>query len=427
MGDNVEQTEYLLVVQAPCYRVDEKSFATESAFAEHLRVLQKKLAPRFKRLWVAAPQFSDQFYRDNRGHLGQVIESQDHIYFIPLQDVDVSAWAFWTKQAPRVWRTLRERTKRSRIVHCGLLSVPWRPMPLMANIAAKLDGCKVLFVVDIDFRKAAWRYWKSGQWSFKSFILCKLVYDQARLAHMYFATRTSALSLLKSVSMVRDFGRGRPNVRFFWDTAHSIEQVIDSSELEARLTRLANRDQPISLIYFGRFVAYKGIDRMIRAVWQARRTSGRAFVLDLVGSGDELNNLRALVKELGAEEAVRFHDPLPYGEQLFAKIREADLMLATPVAEDTPRAAFDAMAAGIPILAFDIDYFVSLAKESNAVVTARWPDVDAIAEQIVSLDIDRERLNRMSHAALQFARANTQEIWIDRRVAWTLATLDDGR
>jgi hypothetical protein len=33
--------------------------------------------------------------------------------------------------------------------------------------------------------------------------------------------------------------------------------------------------------------------------------------------------LRACVDELGAAEAIRFNDPLPYGQRLFAKIREA--------------------------------------------------------------------------------------------------------
>jgi glycosyltransferase involved in cell wall biosynthesis len=232
------------------------------------------------------------------------------------------------------------------------------------------------------------------------------------------------LLLLKSASMVRDFGRGRQNVRNFWDTAHSFEQVIDKSALEIRMKRLEDSEHPISLIYFGRFVPYKGLDRMIRAVWKARCTSGRAFVLDLVGSGDDLARLRACVNELGAGETIRFNDPLPYGQRLFAKIREADLMLATPLTEDTPRSAFDAMASGLPILGFDIDYYTSLSEESSAVESSPWPDVDAFAARIIALDLDRALLERMSRAAVEFARANTQEIWLNRRIEWTLSLLD---
>jgi glycosyltransferase involved in cell wall biosynthesis len=427
MESRNERTEYLLVVQAPCYRVDERTFATESAFAEHLRVLQKKLFPRFKRLWIAAPQHTDQFYRENHSHLGHVAEQQDHIFYVALTRTDVSTWRFWTKGAFSAWRALRERTKHSEVVHSGLAMDVWRPIPLMAGIAARLDSCKTLFVVDIDFRKHAWRLWRTGQWSLKSYVVCSFIYDPIRLAQMWFATRTSSLSLLKGASMVRDFGRGRQNVRNFWDTAHSLEQVIDKSALKVRMRRLEDSERPISLIYFGRFVPYKGLDRMIRAVWRARCISGRPFVLDLVGNGADLARLRDCVNELGAREAIRFNDPLPYGESLFAKIREADLLLATPLTEDTPRSAFDAMASGLPILGFDIDYYDSLAKESNAVETSPWPEVDAFAARIVALDIDRDRLVRMSRAAVEFARANTQEIWIRRRVEWTLSLLDSSK
>ena len=269
------------------------------------------------------PRLTDQFYQDNRGHLGHVIEQQDQIFYVALNRTNVNTWGFWTKEALAVWRALRERTKHSLVVHSGLASDIWRPTLLLANIAAKLDGCKTLFVADIDFRKDAWRFWKTGQWSFKSYVVCSLVYDPFRLAQMWIAARTSSLLLLKSASMVRDFGRGRQNVRKFWDTAHSLEQVIDKSALEVRMKRIEDTEHPVSLIYFGRFVPYKGLDRMIRAVWKARCISGRAFVLDLVGSGDELMRLRACVDELGEAEAIRFNDPLPYGQRLFAKIREA--------------------------------------------------------------------------------------------------------
>lgn len=424
VGGNNERTEYLLVVGAPCYRVDERTFATEGSFAEHLRVLRKELSPQFERLWVAAPQHTDQFYRDNRDHLGQISEQNDRISYVALNHTNVSGWNFWTKEAFPIWRALRQRTRRAKIVHGSLAMNIWQPSLLLANVAAALDGCKTLFVADTDFRKNAWRLWKAGEWSFKSYMVCRVVYDPFRLAQLWIATRTSSLSLLKGDSLVRDYGRGRPNVHHFWDAAHSLEQVIDEVALESRIKRLDDRDRPISLIYFGRFVPYKGLERMIRAVWKARFSSGRAFVLDLVGSGDDLGRLQSCVRDLGAAEAIRFNDPLPYGQRLFAKIRDADLLLATPLAEDTPRSAFDAMASGVPVLGFDIDYYLSLSKESNAVETTPWLDVDAFAARIVDLDTDRDRLVRMSRGAVEFARANTQEHWVNRRIEWTLSLLD---
>jgi glycosyltransferase involved in cell wall biosynthesis len=419
-----KQTEYLLVVQAPCYRVDDRTFATESAFAEHLRVLQRSLSSHFERIWIAAPQYSDNFYAENASHLGHVVETMDHVFFVPLHPNDASAWQFWTRHVVSVWRTLRRLTRRSSIVHSGLAWDIWRPFPLFATIAAKIDRCKTLFVVDIDFRKDACRLWKTGTWSLKSYLLCRYIYDPIRLAHMYFATRTASLSLLKGANMVHDFGRGRENVRNFWDTAHSLDQVIAKPELDLHIKRLGDKARPLALIYFGRFTPYKGLDRMILAAWKARSLSGRHFVLDLIGSGEDTTRLRTLVDQLGAGEAIRLNGPLRYGEELFARIREADLMLATPLTEDTPRAAFDAMASGVPIMAFDIEYYVNLAKESDAVALSPWGDVDQFAERIVALDNDRESLVRMSRRAVDFARTNTQKSWVDRRVNWTLEMLE---
>jgi glycosyltransferase involved in cell wall biosynthesis len=418
-----DRAEYLLVVQAPCYRVNEQTFATEGAFAEHLRVLQQKLFPRFERIWIAAPQYTDQFYRENCNHLGHIYEGKDKIFYVALNRTDTAVWKFWTNEALGIWKALRARTGRSKIVHSGLAWDVRRPIPLFAGLAARLDGCKTIFVVDIDFRKDAWRSWKTGLWSTKNYVFCKLVYDPIRLAHMRWATRTSSLSLLKGESMVRDFGRGRENVKNFWDTPHSIEQIIDRTMLDARLKSLKDRRRPISLIYFGRFVPYKGLDRMIEAVWNARASSGQPFVLELVGNGHDRSRLQALVEKLAASDAVHFNDPLPYGSRLFEKIRSADLSLATPLIEDTPRSAFDSLASGLPILAFDIEYFGSLSKETIAVLTTPWPDIDQFAKQLLQLNDDRARLQQMSRAAVEFARANTQEIWIDRRIKWTFELL----
>ena len=69
-------------------------------------------------------------------------------------------------------------------------------------------------------------------------------------------------------------------------------------------------------------------------------------------------------------------------------------------------------------------YYTSLLEESSAVETSPWPDIDSFAARIVALDLDRPRLEQMSLAAVEFARANTQEIWIDRHIEWTLSLLD---
>lgn len=83
----------------------------------------------------------------------------------------------------------------------------------------------------------------------------------------------------------------------------------------------------------------------------------------------------------------------------------------------------DAMAAGIPYLAFDTYYYQELL-ESEAGRTVPWLEVDAMAQAIVELERNREQLVNMVEHSIAYARANTQEIWLERRLAWTMLPRD---
>ncbi len=419
--------DYLLVVQAPCARVSAGVFATESAFAEHLRILRKKLGARFDRIVVAAPEMTDAEYGALAGSLGRVDADADGIVFLPLHRTDVRARDFWLHEAAPIWRKLRRAARDAEVVHSGISDDVFRPVMAMANAAGAVEGRDVIFIVDIDFRRDTWRYFKTGIWSLRSFLLNRVVYDPVKIAQVALAPAYCSLELLKSEKMARDFGRGAPHVKSFFNAAHSEHHIVPKDALASKLARLESASAPLELVYFGRMVPYKGIDRAIRAVVEARRRSGRAIALNLLGGGEARPSLEALVAELGAADAVRFHPPVPFGPELFAQVRRFDVSIATPLVEDTPRAAFDALASGLPVLAFDIEYYRDLATASGAVVLSPWEDVGALAEAIVSLDRDRARLAAAARRGVAFARENTADIWLERRVAWTLEMLGKTR
>ncbi|MCB9637047.1 MAG: hypothetical protein H6721_33480 [Sandaracinus sp.] len=82
------------------------------------------------------------------------------------------------------------------------------------------------------------------------------------------------------------------------------------------------------------------------------------------------------------------------------------------------------MARGLPIAAFGINYYRDLEELSGAVRTSKWPDVEDLGRVLVELHRDRSKLSSMSANAVAFARDNTQEQWLDRRVRWTLELLE---
>jgi hypothetical protein len=123
--------------------------------------------------------------------------------------------------------------------------------------------------------------------------------------------------------------------------------------------------------------------------------------------------------------AVRFQDAVPFGPRLFTELRPLHLLLAAPLTEDTPRSALDAMASGIAVLAYATEYYCDLAA-SGAVDLVPWLAVDRMADRIAHFAEDKRRLVPPVEAGLAFARENTQEAWLTRRVQWTRALFEPG-
>jgi glycosyltransferase involved in cell wall biosynthesis len=104
---------------------------------------------------------------------------------------------------------------------------------------------------------------------------------------------------------------------------------------------------------------------------------------------------------------------------LFDMLYASDLLLAAPLSEDTPRSALDAAAAAIPLVAFDTSYYKDLQALGAAVHVSPWPDAEALGRNLAAVATNREALARDVERALLFARDNTQEIWLNRRIEWT--------
>lgn len=411
--------DYVLAVQTAAYPLGNGRFAAESAFAAHLRMLQAGLAPSFDRLVVVAPTIPDAQYEASREVLEELSEERDHIAFVPAFDSSVTRWQFWTREAFPLWRRLGQAMSTASYVHSGIASDIWKPYLALLNLRAWLQRKPSTVVVDIDFRRTSQRYYALGAWSRKSYLVNRVLHDPFKHAQVWLAVRLSDLVLLKSPSMVSTFGGGRSNVRDFLDAAHSEKDVISDQDLERRLSSRQEPGRPLEAIYFGRLVPYKGIDYVIDAVARARALGAKVH-LTLVGGGESLPALREQAASRGVEDAITFVDPVKYGPELFTLVDRADVAVAAPKVEDTPRAALDAMARGLPIVAFDIDYFRNLSEKSGAVALAQWPSPESLAEQLVKLQKDRAAVERMARKAVPFARSNTQEIWLRKRIDWTL-------
>ena len=169
--------DYIIAVQAAAYPISQTSFATESAFAEHLKELREQLGKKFNRMVLIVPRLSEQEYQAAKNHLG-VINSDEHgIIYLPAHYTNTSAKEFWVSSFRDIWKHVNEAVTHASIVQSGISDDVWRPLLAMVNLIAWRAKVPVVFIVDIDFRRHTWRFYKSGIWSRKAYIVNCLLYD----------------------------------------------------------------------------------------------------------------------------------------------------------------------------------------------------------------------------------------------------------
>jgi glycosyltransferase involved in cell wall biosynthesis len=235
--------------------------------------------------------------------------------------------------------------------------------------------------------------------------------------------KLSDLVLFKEPQQVEDFGNGAHHVRFFQDPNFTAKDVIPPAVLESKIKRLEDPKAPLRVMYFGRYVPYKGVDRMIEAIAIAKN-AGANITFDLMGTGDEEPKLKHLVAEAGIGDIVTWLETRPYGLPLFEVLRERDVLLACPLTPDTPRSTWDSIASGMTVLAFDTPFYAGMGKKTGAVETVPWPDAKAMGARLIEIARNKGQLVPVVRRAAEVARDNPHEAWLQRRVDWLFEMMD---
>jgi Glycosyltransferase len=410
------QEAYVLVIPVPGYRALPGSFAIESAFALHLRQLREKLGPLAENMVLVGPGMSPAQYEAEKSHLSLIDENREGIRFHPVFPADIGRLSYLLK-LPGVMRTLWTEIRKASLVHAGNSSL-YRPFEFPALLMARAMGKKTISVTDIDNRTTARMNLKTGRWSRKEYLVTRMLHDSFAHLQQSIGVRLFSLVLLKGEKLAGDYGKGRSNVKNFLDAACSEKQLIEADRLDAKVRALSDPALPVVFTYFGRLVAYKGIDHMLRAFHRAISLGARNVRLQIIGGGPELPRLTTLTDELKLGELVNFRGPVPFNA-LFEQLYPCHVLMAAPLSQDTPRNAIDAMASGQALVAYDTYYYRELASAGAPVTLVPWLDIEAMGRGIADLSLDRERLAGLVRQGVEFARSNTQEAWLDRRVRWT--------
>ncbi|MDQ2777761.1 MAG: glycosyltransferase family 4 protein [Acidobacteriota bacterium] len=188
---------------------------------------------------------------------------------------------------------------------------------------------------------------------------------------------------------------------------HNSAAISDSIPVEAanQIRRNLGLGQNTNvLIAIGRLSFEKGHADLIGALDQLRRSRPNlAWKLLMVGSGPEQANLETAVRQFGLEAQVIFtgqqSDVLPF-------LQISDLMVLPSHSEGSPHVVFEAMSAGVPILATRVGGIPEILTDGQTAVLVPPKNPEAMASGIA-------RLLESPETALSLA-SRAREILVER-------------
>jgi glycosyltransferase involved in cell wall biosynthesis len=132
------------------------------------------------------------------------------------------------------------------------------------------------------------------------------------------------------------------------------EQFVDSidSGILDRLKEMplaSHIGRNLKFVHNGRLVDHKGADLVIRAVAQTRNP----ITLEIIGRGEEKENLKRLATELGLESRITFTDWIEDHSQIHRLLQQYRAFVFPSLAEANGIVVQEAMMIGLPVITLD--------------------------------------------------------------------------
>lgn len=411
---------YLVAIHVPIH-VDGNHKYLSTEWLTSLRLLRDSLQERFGGLTVIAPSRPY-----NPASTSQTLERVDGanegIDLIPSFDNRCRTREYWLRHRKQWREQLRKAVSRAEVVHAGLDDV-YRPISYDGFLEGHRQGRATVFVQDTDIALQT-----KQLNAHRSFVHQIRAAGYAKVFEKWCRSAVSfaSLSMLKGTRLMKRYGPYQRNAHLFHDTSISLHDIVDQELVNRRcetMRQTLKAGGAMRFVYCGRLTPRKGLIDSIEIIAQAS-SQGARVELDIIGDGEQRSELAERIQAVGLQSRVRLLGRVSYGEELFSKLRTYDGLLFTPLAEDTPRMIFDAYAAGLPLIAYDIDYVKERSDEESATWLLPSGDVTASADRLVRLFHRPQTIERLSFAARDAAEYHAAESWYQRRAEWTIEAVN---
>jgi glycosyltransferase involved in cell wall biosynthesis len=203
--------------------------------------------------------------------------------------------------------------------------------------------------------------------------------------------------------------------------------------IETKTTTLSTNDfferedtchaQPYRLLYCGRMAVEKGLLDLIEAL-AIVVAGGSNVILDLVGPcgahDGAVDQISFLAERRGISKRVCFRGYKPLGPELFKMYQGADVFIIPSKFEGFPRAAWEAMAQSVPVIATRVGSIPHFLKHLSSAYLVEPSAPDGLANAIGRL-ISEPALRRcLIKGGMRLAKENT----LDRRAQEMVSAIE---
>ncbi len=160
--------------------------------------------------------------------------------------------------------------------------------------------------------------------------------------------------------------------------------------------------------WIGRMSAEKGPDVLGEALHHLRDLP---VAVSFVGSGRERAALERGVEAAGMAERVSFHGPVEGAARLY---RAFDVIVLSSRTEGTPIVLFEAMAAGVPVVATAVGGVPDVVSDAEARLVPAEDPIALAAAIRDCLEAPAEAASRAAAARRRLERERSADTWLDR-------------
>ena len=311
-----------------------------------------------------------------------------------------SGWN-WPAGIVALGRVVREFTPD--VIHSSLASAN-----LIAQRAGARAGVPVLSTFALSGDPNLMKLYQPGASSLRARMLRKVEQWSARRPHVRFRALTEdskashcAVSRLDP-ALVTVIPRGVP---------------VAEGEVPSRAELGLPADVPV-ILNVGRQTAQKGHDDLVRAFAMVNAT--RPSHLAILGrEGDGTSALQQTIAECGVGERVTV---IQYSDHPYHYYRNADVFAFPSRMEGLGTAVLEAMACGLPVVAYDIPPIREIGGEIRVATLVPQGDVDALAGEVLETLQDEENARSLADTAMRVVLDDYSLDAVARRVQELLAS-----